>query len=68
MEQRIAGARDPRLRQRVPRERIATVWAGGNEGAALAEALAAFRARLRDLHSLQAPATTRQRDAVSHAG
>ena len=67
MEQRIAGERDPRLRQRVPRERIATFWAGSNQSAALSEAIEAFRARLRGLHSQQAPVTTTRREALSHA-
>ncbi|TFH40380.1 MAG: hydrogenase iron-sulfur subunit, partial [Lysobacterales bacterium] len=67
-EQRIAGERDPYLRQRVPRERIATFWAGGDGGAAMADELAAFRARLRDLRALEAPLTIRRREAVSHAG
>jgi len=67
MEQRVAGERDPHLRPRVPRERIATFWAGVDRGAALAEELAAFRARLRELHGMQAPVTIRQRAAVSHA-
>jgi len=52
----------------VPRERIATVWAGVDGGAALAKELAAFRANLRDLHAAQAPVSVRRREAVSHAG
>jgi coenzyme F420-reducing hydrogenase delta subunit len=68
MEQRIAGERDPHLRPRVPRERIATFWAGVDAGAALAEELAEFRARLRDLHATKAPATIRRPEAMSHAG
>jgi coenzyme F420-reducing hydrogenase delta subunit/NAD-dependent dihydropyrimidine dehydrogenase PreA subunit len=46
-EQRLAGQRDPYLRGRVPRERLATVWAGPSGDATLARELAAFRARLR---------------------
>jgi quinol-cytochrome oxidoreductase complex cytochrome b subunit/coenzyme F420-reducing hydrogenase delta subunit len=68
MEQRIAGERDPHLRPRVPRERIATFWAGVDAGAALAEELAEFRARLRGLHATKAPATIRRPEAMSHAG
>jgi quinol-cytochrome oxidoreductase complex cytochrome b subunit/coenzyme F420-reducing hydrogenase delta subunit/Fe-S-cluster-containing hydrogenase component 2 len=67
IEQRMAGERDPYLRQRVPRERIATFWAGVDGGAALAEELAAFRARLRALHTAQAPVVMREREAVGHA-
>jgi quinol-cytochrome oxidoreductase complex cytochrome b subunit/coenzyme F420-reducing hydrogenase delta subunit len=66
-EQRLAGERDPYLRQRVPRERIATFWAGGDGGAALAEELAAFRTRLRELHAVEAPVVVPRREAVSHA-
>ncbi|MGB3273109.1 MAG: cytochrome b N-terminal domain-containing protein [Xanthobacteraceae bacterium] len=46
MQQRIAGERDPYLRPRVPRERLATVWASTTEGARLDREIAAFRDRL----------------------
>lgn len=49
MEQRLAGLRDPYLRQRVPRSRVATVWAGPSGSAQLLRELATFRARLREL-------------------
>jgi quinol-cytochrome oxidoreductase complex cytochrome b subunit/coenzyme F420-reducing hydrogenase delta subunit len=45
-EARNAGERDPRLRPRVPRERIGSFWAARHEKRALAGALAAFRARI----------------------
>lgn len=45
-EQRIAGVRDPHLRRRVPRARIALHWANASRRGALAAALAGFRARL----------------------
>jgi coenzyme F420-reducing hydrogenase delta subunit len=67
-EDRIAGDRDPHLRRRVPRERIASVWAGADGDEALGEALAAFRARLRELHAAQAPVVEKRREALSHAG
>jgi ferredoxin/coenzyme F420-reducing hydrogenase delta subunit len=51
-EQRLNGARDPYLRKRVPRERLAVVWAGPEGEAALANELVAFRARLRALASV----------------
>jgi ferredoxin/coenzyme F420-reducing hydrogenase delta subunit len=41
-QQRLAGARDPYLRARVPRERIATVWASPFEGRRLEQAIARF--------------------------
>lgn len=43
-KQRIAGQRDPYLRPRVPRERIATIWAGPAERRRLARETEAFRA------------------------
>lgn len=46
-EQRLAGQRDPYLRRRVPRERLAAVWAGPAGGARLAREIAVFRERLR---------------------
>lgn len=48
-EQRLAGQRDPYLRGRVPRNRVATVWTGPQDGAELARRVAAFRAQLRDM-------------------
>ncbi len=66
-EQRIAGERDPYLRRRVPRERIEIFWAGVDGGAVLAEKLAAFRARLRDLSVLPTPVNSQRREAMSHA-
>ncbi|MCC7320426.1 MAG: cytochrome b N-terminal domain-containing protein [Rubellimicrobium sp.] len=41
-EARIARTRDPYLRERVPRERLVTIWAGPTEGARLGRELAAF--------------------------
>jgi quinol-cytochrome oxidoreductase complex cytochrome b subunit/coenzyme F420-reducing hydrogenase delta subunit len=48
-EQRMAAARDPYLRQRVPRERLVLVWAGTGGRERLERELAAFRERLRAL-------------------
>jgi ferredoxin/coenzyme F420-reducing hydrogenase delta subunit len=45
-KERLAGERDPRLRARVPRERVATAWAALQDRARLAAEIAAFRARL----------------------
>ncbi|TNF19823.1 MAG: hydrogenase iron-sulfur subunit [Rhodobacteraceae bacterium] len=41
-KERIARTRDPLLRERVPRDRLLTLWAGPTEGARLDEALAGF--------------------------
>ena len=49
VEQRIAGKRDPWLRERVPRERVAVSWRGAGETAARAEDLAVFRRQLERL-------------------
>jgi len=51
-EQRLAGARDPYLRKRVPRERIRECWAGVSGSRRLRKELAAFRADLKDLGPL----------------
>jgi ferredoxin len=45
-EQRIAGARDPYLRARVPRERLQTIWTSVLETARFEHELAAFTARI----------------------
>ena len=47
MEQRIEGRRDPYLRQRVPRERVARVWPGVDGEARLQERIETFRQELR---------------------
>ena len=47
-EDRLAGARDPHLRARVPRQRLATLWAGRLGAERLKAALAAFATRLAD--------------------
>jgi ferredoxin len=49
VEQRIAGRRDPYLRARVPRERLATVWASALEKKRLEREITAFRRRLAGL-------------------
>jgi ferredoxin/coenzyme F420-reducing hydrogenase delta subunit len=55
-EARLAGERDPRLRARVPRERLATCWAARHEPNRLARALDAFSAQLGGLpRQIQAP-------------
>ena len=48
-EQRLAGARDPYLRARVPRARVVAIWAGPAGAAGLADELEKFHARLRAL-------------------
>jgi ferredoxin len=58
--QRFAGERDPYLRARVPRERIATIWAGPTETARLSREIKAFRDRLAALP----PETPRVRRAA----
>jgi coenzyme F420-reducing hydrogenase delta subunit/ferredoxin len=48
-DQRLAAARDPRLRARVPRERIATAWCGHAGEQELGRVMAVFRERLTGL-------------------
>ena len=43
MEQRLDGERDPRLRERVPRERIARIWASPTDWRQLERELAEFK-------------------------
>ncbi|HEY6980766.1 cytochrome b N-terminal domain-containing protein [Reyranella sp.] len=59
--QRFAGKRDPYLRERVPRERIATVWTSALSAGRADEAIAAFAARVA---ALPAPAPRRVREKV----
>jgi quinol-cytochrome oxidoreductase complex cytochrome b subunit/coenzyme F420-reducing hydrogenase delta subunit len=44
--QRLAGERDPYLRKRIPRERVAVLWAGINRGTRLQQEIHAFQDRL----------------------
>jgi ferredoxin/coenzyme F420-reducing hydrogenase delta subunit len=48
-EQRLVGERDPYLRRRVSRARVATIWVGPSGAAQLTRVLAEFRAQLRKL-------------------
>lgn len=52
-KQRLAGERDPYLRQRVPRQRIAQCWAGLSHSKRLGQELRAFQARLTGLPAYQ---------------
>ncbi len=56
-EQRIAGQRDPYLRQRVPRERLRTLWAGPLGRGRLEDLLKTFAA---ELATLPSPAETQR--------
>ena len=67
-EARLAGERDPYLRARVPRERVASFWAGGDHARELARELESFRGRLRALSAARAPVTGTRPEAVSGAG
>ena len=70
-EARLAGERDPRLRARVPRERLRRRWAARSDLRRLDREIAAFREHLRDLPAAPAapPASAapaaRQDEAVS---
>lgn len=54
-EQRLAGERDPYLRERVPRERIGKFWAGLTHNKRLAQELAAFQAQIKGLPPYHRP-------------
>jgi ferredoxin/coenzyme F420-reducing hydrogenase delta subunit len=54
--QRIANERDPHLRARVPRDRVAVAWNNPIREGALREALAQFRSHLRSLAAHSPPA------------
>ncbi|MGB5103966.1 MAG: 4Fe-4S binding protein [Steroidobacteraceae bacterium] len=58
VEQRIANQRDPNLRDRVPRSRVAVSWNNPTRHRDLRESLAQFRKHLRDESALAAPAAT----------
>jgi ferredoxin/coenzyme F420-reducing hydrogenase delta subunit len=49
MEQRLDGRRDPRLRERVPLERLARFWAAPTDGRTFARDIAQFQQELADL-------------------
>jgi ferredoxin/coenzyme F420-reducing hydrogenase delta subunit len=57
IKQRVAGERDPRLRARVPRERIAVIWASRFETARYSKELSEFERRLERLPDQPAQAT-----------
>ncbi|WP_011578753.1 MULTISPECIES: cytochrome b N-terminal domain-containing protein [Chelativorans] len=58
-KQRFAGARDPYLRKRVPRERLATIWASPFETNRFEAEKAAFAERLQGLASALQPVARR---------
>ena len=67
-QQRIDGTRDPYLRARVPRERIATIWASALDTGRVAAEIAAFVAKIaalprKKLRSPKAPTTPKQPSA-----
>ncbi|MCC7017759.1 MAG: cytochrome b N-terminal domain-containing protein [Rhodospirillales bacterium] len=69
-EERIEGRRDPALRARVPRERLALVWASPSDMGALRAGISAFAARLESLAGppAAAPERTGERRAAEAAG
>ncbi|MBK8907053.1 MAG: cytochrome b N-terminal domain-containing protein [Rhodospirillales bacterium] len=58
-DERIDGKRDPRLRERVPRERMARVWAAPTDWPRLQRTIEDFQARLQDMESHEPPANER---------
>ncbi|MBM3557276.1 MAG: hydrogenase iron-sulfur subunit [Alphaproteobacteria bacterium] len=55
-DDRIDGKRDPRLRSRVPGERLGRLWAGKTEAKTLATEIRAFQARIVALPPTEKPA------------
>ena len=64
-EARLAGERDPRLRERVPRERIARLWAAPTDWRRFARDLARFQASLVRLGDRNLP--SRREPVEEHA-
>ena len=59
-KQRFAGTRDPRLRTRVPRERIVTIWTSALETKRLEREIACFKRDVAKLPAMQPrPSSTR---------
>lgn len=54
-DQRLAGNRDPHLRNRVPRERVRTAWVGPSGSSALQDELSAFAVELRNAPKIVKP-------------
>lgn len=61
-KQRFAGARDPYLRKRVPRERLATIWASPFEGGRYKTEKEAFAASLSGPQRSAPPLVTAEKD------
>jgi len=68
VEQRIANERDPNLRARVPRERVAVAWQNPAQAGRLHESLAQFRRHLQQLGPAAAMRAPAGSDAVTAAG
>ena len=60
MEQRLDGERDPRLRERVPRERIARIWASPTDWRRLERELAEFQNGLETHGGIKPPPADRE--------
>ena len=63
MELRIGGERDPFLRRRVPRERVAWTWVGADGAARLRDRIEGFREELRAAGPGRRAATAAKRGA-----
>lgn len=67
-KQRIAGTRDPYLRARVPRDRIATIWASALESRRVAAEIASFTREIagRPPQKLRSPQSSAPAPAPGH--
>jgi ferredoxin/coenzyme F420-reducing hydrogenase delta subunit len=68
VEQRIANERDPNLRARVPRERVAVSWQNPTQAGRLLQSLEQFRQHLQQLGPATARNATPGQDAAAAAG
>ncbi|HLB07543.1 MAG TPA: cytochrome b N-terminal domain-containing protein [Alphaproteobacteria bacterium] len=66
-KRRLAGTRDPHLRARMPRDRLALCWAGPAERQRLARELEAFRSRLKALEPVKPGAAISRQKVLSDA-
>jgi len=68
MDARLAGERDPYLRARVPRERIAICWASAVQGKTLAQQITAFHERLKTMQDVPHIRRRKRRDTPKQEG
>ncbi len=63
LEERLDGKRDPRLRKRVPRNRVSRIWASAIDGSSFEKHMKTFKADIKELGPYS-PEKTKNRDGV----